>query len=286
MNPSQIQQMYAESCRALSTGGFAAFYQAQLASFQKYCPNFNLNAFRAQTNRAVCPLQSVQNLMAYNICYAADHYARFEHLLTEVGSFSTQVLRPPVRLCVFDYGCGQGLATLALLSHLQDRHVELIINLIEPSALALDAAECYVKALADRMQGQVVVHSHQKGLDQLPDDIFIMPEGFSAVHLFSNVLDMAHHKTFDLSCLTQRLNQIQGKHLCLAVSPKFYSGKLGFAQLKSFFKPSKMFIDREDWRVTARGYRFTERGMVLREVEGQYMAFIRCVTSSHHVQVA
>lgn len=277
MTPVQIQQMYEDSKQALAHGGFADFYDTQLAYFKHYCPHFNYSAFRERLKRAVRPISSAEDLLAYNVCHSADHYARFEFLLDYVQNQTTPAITPPIRLCVFDYGCGQGLATLALLSHLKGREVELIIHLIEPSELALSTAEQYVSALADSMQGTITVHTHQAGLDQVPDHVFTLPEGFSAVHLFSNILDMAYQRFFDLSRLVAQLNQMTGKHICFAVSPTYISGKQGFDQLRSLFAPNRLLLDVDKWGVSVRGYRIYQNIVRHYHAEGRFLAFVRNV---------
>lgn len=286
MSPVQIQQMYEDSKQALAHGGFVDFYDTQLAYFKHYCPQFNYLAFRERLKRAVRPISSAEDLIAYNVCHSADHYARFEFLLNYVQNQATPAISRPIRLCVFDYGCGQGLATLALLSHLKGREAELIIHLIEPSELALSTAEQYVTALADSMQGKITVHTHQAGLDQVPDQVFRMPEGFSAVHLFSNILDMAYQRFFDLSRLVDQLNHMPGKHLCFAVSPTYISGKQGFDQLRSLFVPNRLLLDVDTWSVPVRGYRIYEKNVRHYNADGRFLAFVRCVPSAACLEVA
>ena len=280
MSPVQIQQMYEDSKQALANGGFADFYDTQLAYFQRYCPQFNYSAFRARLERATRPIDSIEDLIAYNVCHSADHYARFEHLLSSIPSNCSTATNQPIQLCVFDYGCGQGLATLAFLSHLKGRDVDLIIHLIEPSKLALNSAEQYVSALASSMNGNVTIHTYQAGLDQVPDYAFNLPQGFSAVHLFSNILDMAHQQFFDLSRLVNQLNQMTGKHICLAVSPSYFSGKQGFDQLRSWFAPNRVFLDEDNCSVMVRGYRIYENNLRNYRAYGRYLAFVRCVQST------
>jgi SAM-dependent methyltransferase len=288
MQHYSIQQLIAEGSQALATGGFNAFYTAQVAAFLRHLPHFNYTQFADSTQRAVKPLTTAADLLAYNACYAADHFARFTHLLTHVQAQSSQVLPDPVRLSVFDYGCGQGLATLALLNHLQQREVELVIHLIEPSALALQAARQYVSAFATRLNGTLRIHTYACGLDQLDQAMFVMPKGHSAVHLFSNVLDMAHKNRFDLRRLTAQLNNMQGRHVCLAVSPKYFSGRMGFDQLKTQFapqQPSGLLVDTDCWTVSATSHRLG-MGLQTRMLTGQYMALIRRVPADSHTQVA
>lgn len=286
MNTSQIQDMFNDSCNALKQGGFSAFYDVQVGCFKKYYPHFNYQQFSTEIGRATSPLQRMENLLAYNACYAADHFARFSYLLEQVQSQNNQTLTDPIRLCVFDYGCGQGLATLALLQHLYNRVVELNIYLIEPSELALNAAEQYVTAFAETMQGHITLETLQCELDEVSFEDFVLPQGFSAVHLFSNVLDMAHRNLFHLSLLTEQWQDIAGKHVCFAVSPTFYSGKLGFDQLQHYFAPSHVKFDAVVNGISTTRYNAYHNKMITCGVDGRFLVFVRHVACNKQLEVA
>ena len=266
-----------QSSRALSSGGFEAFYTVQLAAFLKHQSHFDYHRFAERSARATHPLNSAEDLLAYNACYSADHFARFSELLAKLPG-SQSAFAEPVRLTVFDYGCGQGLASLALLTHLQQRRVDLIINLVEPSKLALQAAVRYVRAYASKMRGSVVVRSYRCGLDQLPKELFVAAEERAVVHLFSNVLDMTHKGLFDLSRLTERMSRLLGKHLCLAVSPKFRDSAEGFETFKRLFADPNgqgMIVDEDQTQVSIESYRCLQKTTLTRNVAGRYLAFSR-----------
>ena len=59
------------------------------------------------------------------------------------------------------------------MQHLADRQVHIELHLVEPSALALQAAVAYTQAQAQHHAIQPQVHAHHCGLDQLPDELFI-----------------------------------------------------------------------------------------------------------------
>ncbi|OFE43968.1 hypothetical protein [Acinetobacter towneri] len=113
---------------------------------------------------------------------------------------------------LYDYGCGQGLATLLLLENTLDfqEQVEKLI-LIEPSQIALARAE----GLMACKLPNISIRSFDKKLDDVKkDDLDIDVEKMN-VHIFSNILDIEGFDQFEL------FNQILekgGKHYIIAVS--------------------------------------------------------------------
>ena len=282
-----LSQMIAEGSQALVSGGFDLFYQTQLTAFLQHHTAFNYGDFANTTNRATRPLTTTGDLLAYNTCYAADHFARFSHLLAQLPKSSKTLCDAPVCLSVFDYGCGQGLASLALLTHLQDREVDLVMHLIEPSEMALQAAAQYVQAFASTLRGQVRVQTYACGLDQLPDTLFVLPAGHTAVHLFSNVLDVSCLGLFDLSRLTRQMSSMCGKHLCLAVGPDFSNSQIGFDAFKQQFAAGQApLFECNDWPLQVTSYRCVQRRMDTRVVNGRYMALVRTIAQPLSSEVA
>jgi SAM-dependent methyltransferase len=269
-------QNIAAGVKALQKGGFAAWYQAQVALFKHLHPSFGMSnyaAFASRTQRAQLPLASTQELVDYSVLYAGDHFARFTELLTQLKARSDQkaLCVEPIQLKVFDYGCGQGLASLALMQHLAGRQVGIELHLVEPSALALQAAIAYTQAQAEHHGIQLQVHAHHCGLDQLPDELFSLQPQQSAVHLFSNVLDLASAGHFQLPVLLNQLHKMHGKHLCLAVSPTYWSGKLGFDLVKQAFPHARSWVDSESLGATAHSFRLGQ-GMQYHNVQGRAFA--------------
>jgi len=261
---------------ALQHGGFSAWYAAQVNLFNSDQPNFTMSSyaeFANRTQRAQLPLASAQDLINYSVLYASDHFARFTELLTQLktSAHRPELCAEPIWLKVFDYGCGQGLASLALMQHLAGRQVKIELHLVEPSALALQAAVAYTQAQANHYGIELNVQPHHCGLDQLPDAVFTLQPQQTAVHLFSNVLDLTSAGHFHLPVLLNQLQKMQGKQLCLAVSPTYWSGKLGFDLFKQAFPHSRCWVDCDTLTATAYTFRLGQ-GMQYRHVQGRAFA--------------
>lgn len=118
---------------------------------------------------------------------------------------------------IYDWGCGQGIATICMLDFLRKHHIQSKlkrINLIEPSVVAVERAKdillCYQEC--DNAEVRIV----NKVFDDLqPDDI----NSFNCrkLHLFSNILDVA---AFDLAAFTQLFQKTQkGGNYIICVGP-------------------------------------------------------------------
>lgn len=118
---------------------------------------------------------------------------------------------------IYDWGCGQGIATICMLDFLRKHHIRpnfKRINLIEPSAVAVQRAKdilsCYQEC--DNVEIRIV----NKVFDDLqPDDINSLK--CRKLHLFSNILDVA---AFDLAAFTQLFQKTQkGGNYIICVGP-------------------------------------------------------------------
>lgn len=113
---------------------------------------------------------------------------------------------------IFDYGCGQGLATLLLLENITG--LEGIVDdvtLIEPSKIALQRASHIIGCALPQTQ----VHSINKELDDLEtEELSINPEKMN-IHLFSNVLDI---DSFDQFEVFNKILKDGGTHYVIAIS--------------------------------------------------------------------
>ncbi len=238
------QDVLTHDAAVLRQEGFDAWYRQQVQRFKTRHRHqrFLYSGFAQRTNRATGPLQDPADLLSYNVLYAARHFAQFTALLNQLP---TDMVRKPLDLKVFDYGCGQGLGSLALLEHLAGCSGAVELHLVEPSPLSLAAAQAQVLAQVERTGLQGVVHTHACALDALPDDLFVLRDGQQAVHVFSNVLDIAAQGCFDLDVLLAQIGQMRGIQLCLAVSPNHWSGKAGFDQLRAAFADIKPLVDTD-----------------------------------------
>lgn len=272
-----IDQLVSPCAGRLAQQGLVGFYKiySDLFGFRKE-PVSLYDDFICRTRRATAPLESLNDLITYNALYFAQHLARFRHLLDLVQAQRTQPVSAPVRLRVIDYGCGQGLASLALLEHLyQRRHVEIEVHLIEPSELSLYAASRYVKAHAQGFKGEVHVHAHACTIEQVPDNIFSQHSG-TTVHLFSNVLDLAGQPNFNLGPLIRQILQTQGKHLLLGVGPFYPGSHRGFMRLHTYLPHARSLLSnpRINVRIPADYAVPSVKGKPITDAQGSAMALL------------
>lgn len=244
------------------------WYQEQIKEFRKSQPySFNYQSFQERTDRAKAPLVCKEDLLAYNVYYGASHVARLRRLL-DYFDFSRDMPNP---IRVLDYGCGQGLASLTLLEYLQTspEKLQIDLHLIEPSSLALQHAARLVKSHPASKQHTIKIASHQTTLNDLP--VITQPVSLT-LHLFSNVLDFAYLNRFDLRYWVEHVLQQGGSHLCLAASPAFLGGKVGFDELKGNCSGSKLLVDHYGINIQAHSYSAYEQQIIHRHHPSQLLA--------------
>lgn len=113
---------------------------------------------------------------------------------------------------LFDYGCGQGLASLLLLEKVigMDQTINKV-TLIEPSQIALQRA---AQIMACKLPNATIIPI-QKKLDDVSMQELHVDQDKMNVHLFSNVLDI---ESFDQFEVFRKLLKQGGTHYVMAVS--------------------------------------------------------------------
>ena len=151
-------------------------------------------------------LKTCKQLDQYLYSYGIIAKTQWEHVLQNV-------ILPPGNIEIADYGCGQGLASVLLFDTFRDSNLDNIsvINLIEPSLVALDRACNILKCYCPDSKIMAV----NKVLDDLLETDFQLSEGATKIHLFSNILDITG---FDPSNLLNKVLAKKGSHYILAVS--------------------------------------------------------------------
>lgn len=197
--------------------------------------------FFERTKRATLPLISEDEAIYYSSTFTQEHLDKFNHVLNNLG---TQVFFAQ-EMTVIDYGCGQGLATLAFLQYLKHNNAiankTVHIHLIEPSNVTLALARQYVLAMAKHTHIRVNITIHQKTLAQYLMRPITTPSDMPVLHFFSNVLDIAMIQG-DLIRLSAHINQTKGRHIICAVSCYESYGFHGFADnLRQFDVQKEVF---------------------------------------------
>ena len=105
---------------------------------------------------------------------------------------------------IYDWGCGQGTATICLLDYLNKKGVSYSIsqiNLIEPSIQASTRAEEVISCF----DNSIKIKTINKVFDDLNEDDFSKSNSHK-IHLFSNILDV---DAFDLAQFTVLLRGVK-----------------------------------------------------------------------------
>lgn len=208
----------------------------------------NYHQFAERTQRATQPIQYSEDLITYITLYGLGHYQRMQYLLATTQPFSGYALNTPLKFAVVDYGCGQGIASLALIDHLMSSPytVEALdILLIEPSAIALNRAKLWITTWLEKHPHiEVNLTVRQQYIDELDTDFLAFNKNeYVYIHLFSNILDLHYLGSFNISPLCHKINNQPGEHLFIAISPNYFATQVGINLLHQKLKPLETYIN-------------------------------------------
>ncbi len=160
---------------------------------------------------------------------------------------------------IYDWGCGQGIATICMLDFLRKHHIQpkfRRINLVEPSSVAIERAKDILSCYQECNNAEVRIVNKVFG-DLQPDDINSLK--CRKLHLFSNILDVA---AFDLVSFTQLFQKTQkGGNYIVCVGPlnKGYKRVDWFIEAlnpdiryATIDKQKGCWIDGKDWTISLR----------------------------------
>ena len=192
------------------------------------------------------------HLNMYLRCFGKMHRAKLDAAFTclpDVSSIFSEDIE------IYDWGCGQGTASICLLDFLRSKniaHKTVAINLIDPSAPATQRARevlsCYEK--------DARVNVINKVFDDLDEQDFVRSNS-RKLHLFSNILDV---DAFDLAQFTHLFQKsFFGSNYFVCVGP-YYSNNSRVDEFIAATDPDDMFAtfnkDRgmwqNDWTISLR----------------------------------
>lgn len=182
-------------------------------------------------------LQNEDELNAYVAAYGEMHIVKCKAALQNFPFENFDVY--PYE--IFDWGCGQGLATLTLLNMLQERGKLLRLKriyLIEPSEFALKRAETWVKQFVGPGIDVVSVNAF------IPNERdAIMPEvtcsSKISINLFSNILDI---RSLNLSWLAFKTASLANTNYMICIGSKFVQNtNTRISDFCGYFMPSDYF---------------------------------------------
>ena len=148
---------------------------------------------------------------------------------------------------VYDWGCGQGTASICLLDYLKKNRIAHNIksmSLIDPSSHATRRAKDVIECYGISFQ----IHQINKGFDDLETADFEI-SNCKKLHLFSNILDV---EGFDLARFTLLFqNLFSGDNHFVCVGP-FYSNNRRVDDFIAAIAPDEMFAtfskQRGEWK--------------------------------------
>lgn len=161
-------------------------------------------------------LQTEDELNAYIAAYGEMHIVKCRAALQNFP-FDELNMYP---FEIFDWGCGQGLATLTLLDMLSERNLLSRLRkiyLIEPSRYALNRAESWVKQ--NSYPGIEIICVNEfipnDSNARMPD---VTCSSRISINLFSNILDI---KSLSLYWLANKISSLAAVNYNICVGPKF-----------------------------------------------------------------
>lgn len=196
------------------------------------------------------------HLNMYLRCFGLMHKAKADEAFKNLPKLSDLFSK---EVEIYDWGCGQGTATICLLDFLKTCGISSKIkrlNLVEPSSLAVnrsvDILSCYKE----------IKNAEIRTIIKKFDDLEISDiESYNCrkLHLFSNILDVA---SFDLANFTQLFQQTQkGGNYIVCVGPL----NAGYKRIDWFIdainpkyryfstdKPKGCWIEGKEWTISLR----------------------------------
>lgn len=215
---------------------------SQLAHFQ------NKDEIFRSLGRGVSILQQEEQLYSYMNSYGLMHKAK---LLTAFSHFPFEEIKNS-KIDLYDWSCGQGMASIVLLEYLKDHNIHLPLNriiLIEPSEIALKRASLHVRHFDSNTMIQTIL----KDMDSLSNTDVGGINGSVKLHLFSNILDV---QAFSMQHLIDLIKQsYSGLNYFVCVSPyindvktaRFDAFVNSFKQNHSFRLIHQEFAIRGEW---------------------------------------
>ena len=171
-------------------------------------------------------------LRSYGKMHKAKLDAAFKSLPEIASTFSDEIE-------IYDWGCGQGIASICLLDYLQSKNIGYkikSINLIDPSACATKRAEDVISCY----DNSITINTVNKAFDDLAVEDFAV-NSTKKLHLFSNILDV---ETFDLAQFTNLFQHLfHGFNLFVCVGP-YYSNNKRVDEFIAAVAPDEMYAIR------------------------------------------
>lgn len=189
--------------------------QAKFLEIRNLCASLYFNVASDDIfyslQRGVRVLTEQNQLLAYINSYGKMHYAK---IMSAFSALSSKNITSKIE--IYDWGCGQGLASVCFLEYLEDRSETIYIEaitLIEPSEIAIKRASLHIR----KFNNSSGIYTINKDLDSLNKDDFSPIEKNTKIQLFSNILDIDFFSMTDL--ILKIKERFTGLNYFICVSP-------------------------------------------------------------------
>lgn len=228
------------ACQSMTTQGFEGFYHSLVAQVAPNLP-MTYGEFVNRTGRATQPLASQNDALFYSVAYAMSHYTTFQAVLAD----NLTIKQHNSVFNLIDYGCGQGVATLATLAHIASQQdpktIHLNIHLIEPSSVSLGNASYQVLCLAQAYGFSTTITTQNCLLQQAAVPNFA--NGADTLHLMSYILDVPAVQQ-QLHHITAQIRNLNGVHHVIASDIAYSTGFNGLNLLSHQLLGYATYIER------------------------------------------
>lgn len=157
------------------------------------------------------------HLNMYLRCFGKMHRAKLDTAfacLPDISSIFSEEIE------IYDWGCGQGTASICLLDFLRSKNIAhniVSVNLVDPSIPATQRAREVLSCYED-----IRVNVVNKAFDDLDEQDFVCSNQ-RKLHLFSNILDV---DAFDLAQFTHLFQKsFFGSNYFICVGPYYFNNK-------------------------------------------------------------
>ena len=208
--------------------------------YQRLPPHLKDRPWEA-TNHGTKVPQTEDELNAYLAAYGEIHIIKCRAALQNLPTQDFELYGYEI----FDWGCGQGIASLVAIEYLSER--QLLgrlqrITLIEPSEVALSRAQFWVKRAAGPGVEVRCINKYIPNNDvELWDEVDC--NSTTAINLFSNILDI---RSLSLHWLANKTASLANINYMICIGPKF-SFNTRIKDFCGYFTPTQYFSNIEQF---------------------------------------
>lgn len=168
-------------------------------------------------------ISTIEQCAAYFFWFGKKHITNISKLYNNLPE---DLFTEDQEIDLIDWGCGQGLATMLLCDFIEEKRTTIkTVTLIDPSSVALERAEIYVK----KFLPDATVVSISQNFETISEKQFAHCSCTTHIHLFANIIDVPEINLPVLISLIQSICVEKNYFLCMNPA---YQGDLRHCQME------------------------------------------------------